>query len=302
MIYLERALHLSSVVEFARWSIATGLSNSLQIGRMRFEDAQDFHVLRALHDRCLSLSKSILILIEEDHPSDVQILERSLIEATVKFLYITGGELDVIERLHEFSTTLSDIQVGEDFQDIDRMANLMRSVLEVVKPGKIRVGREIYDFDGFSGYFENHARLETIASRAKKLDRKFVKGVKSRWNIYELVTSAFSGFPPVFAAEYLNRYMLGSNLTHASMPGLDMAAVEGALSPVSPQERLKYIYSIIDLTLFHNCLRSFLFSSHVKIEVFPSVLNRNLFIEEVSELLHQLPYTNFFIRALLHRA
>ncbi|MFN7180443.1 DUF5677 domain-containing protein [Hyphomonas sp.] len=165
-------------------------------------------VLATLSTTCLSTTGSALLLIEAGRVWDASILQRSVLEGTVRFIYLLHGDGGFDERLDEFSFTLEDIAWF-------RLTQKVRSFLQVLGDKKLD--------DGSQQTLETmqlpDAEYERISQKYPKRDRR---QLEDKWSFGKLLDYLASKdiLPTQAAADLQLRYLKSSQSIHGNPLGL----------------------------------------------------------------------------------
>lgn len=175
---------------------------SESIGR---EHAQ---VLATLSSACLHTTGSALTLLESGRVWDASILQRSVMEGTIRFIYLLHGDGTFQKRIDEFSNTLEDIAWF-------RLTQKVRSFLEVLGDEKLDAGSQ----ETLETMRLPDDEFNSISERYPNRERR---QIEDKWSFGKLLEYLVEKdvLPIKAAADFQLRYLKDSQSIHGNPLGL----------------------------------------------------------------------------------
>jgi hypothetical protein len=160
-------------------------------------------VLKQLPITCHTTSESVLILVANMRLWDTEMLIRSIIEGTFKFLFLSyGTDVEREKKINEFWVELPAIN------NIKR-SNRAKDLLESVEAGKL-------ESDFINSNFIEDVKLdeETVSRLLEKYPRKYRKELEHKWSFSEIIkeltkNDLLKGLNGTF-----HNYGIGSHIIH----------------------------------------------------------------------------------------
>ncbi|MCP1649412.1 DUF5677 domain-containing protein [Pseudomonas nitroreducens] len=163
-------------------------------------------VYAQLYISCHLTSESCLILVQAGKEWDAEIIERALIEGSIKFLYLTTGDKDqIFEKANEF------------WKIMPEMSRLRRSdkIEETIKTSLETPSR------GLTDLILSQSEKEKLR---EKYNKKSIALLNQKWSVTEIIRE-FSKSPRIelnCITALLHNYFISSNLAHMDADGVGM--------------------------------------------------------------------------------
>jgi hypothetical protein len=156
------------------------------------------YVLKQVPISCHLTSESILILVGNLRFWDNEMLLRSLLEGTLKFIYLTIGTNDEREK-----------KINEFWNVLPKINELKRSrrAIELID----HVSTDTNDMNFIRGVVLEDDRINEIE---KMYPRKYRKELEHKWSFSEIVKELSSLETHKFLTGFLHGYGIGSHLIH----------------------------------------------------------------------------------------
>lgn len=231
-------------------------------------------VIAQLFINCHLSSESALILIQHEKEWDAEIIERSLIEGSVKFFYLTTGtEEETKQKAHEYWNIIPDMS---SLRKSDKIAETL-SVIPEPHP------------KGLTDLILSQEEIEELRSLYNK---KQISSLNQKWSVSEIIKefSQSSDQSLQVMVALLHNYMSSSHLAHMDATGVGMvwdqyqrAAVNGRAKSLAHAGRL-----IIDCCTLATTRATFLLrmlnEEKNKSEELKSIYKKfNILVEETEE-------------------
>lgn len=171
-------------------------------------DKAKARVLATLSATCISTSGSALILLETGKVWDAAVLQRGVMEGTIRFLYLLHGDDSLDERFEEFTVTLEDIASLR----LHRKAEVF---LEATKNNQLDSGSQ----KTLEGLLLSESELQKITGAHSKRERRIIN---DRWSFVKLLNYlvAKNVLPADAAEDFQLRYLKSSQSIHGNPLGL----------------------------------------------------------------------------------
>lgn len=171
-------------------------------------DDKKARILVTLSTACISTSGSALNLIETGRVWDAAILQRSVMEGTVRFIYLLQGEGDLDDKFDEFSSALEDIAWL-------RLTRKVHSFLDALGDRKLDEGSQ----KTLESMALHSSEIEQLSEKYNKRDRR---QIEDRWSFGKLLQDLVSAdiLPIQAAADFQLRYLKSSQSIHGNPLGL----------------------------------------------------------------------------------
>jgi hypothetical protein len=197
----ELQLTLNNISNRASFLLRESLDISTPLYKSNVPELVQF-VVSNLFTTCYSTSESALILICRHRLWDAHILYRSLLEGTVKLMFIAhGSEQEVLNKCHEFWHTIPEMKL------ISRHKKALDS---------LSVKKDSSDTDMQKPMENITLTQEYLAELENKYPKKIRKQLEQKWSFSEIVrTLSVSGEPAyeTLISAY-HDYAIGSHLAH----------------------------------------------------------------------------------------
>lgn len=171
-------------------------------------DDKKAKILVTLSTACISTSGSALNLIEIGRVWDAAILQRSVMEGTVRFIYLLQGEGDLDDKFDEFSSALEDIAWL-------RLTRKVHSFLDALGDRKLDEGSQ----KTLESMVLHASEIEQLSEKYNKRDRR---QIENKWSFGKLLQNLVSAdiLPVQVAADFQLRYLKSSQSIHGNPLGL----------------------------------------------------------------------------------
>lgn len=164
--------------------------------------------LATISTTCLSTTGSVLILIERGRVWDADVLQRGVMEGTIRFLYLLHGDGELVDRFHEFNVSL------EDSASL-RLHRRAKIFLKSTTQNSLD--------DGSQKTLESlMLSPEEFQAISKELPKKIRRALEDKWSFGKLLTDlvAKNILPAVTAEDFQLRYLKSSQSIHANPLGI----------------------------------------------------------------------------------
>ena len=164
--------------------------------------------LATISTACLSTTGSALILLETGRVWDAAVLQRGVMEGTIRFLYLLHGDDGLDERLEEFTVSL------EDSASL-RLHRKVEIFLEATTRNSLDVGSQ----KTLESLLLSAEELQTITEKLPKRVRRIIE---DKWSFGKLLGRlvAKNIIHAVTAEDFQLRYLKSSHSIHGNPLGL----------------------------------------------------------------------------------
>ena len=171
-------------------------------------DTKNSKVLATLSTTCLSSTGSALSLVETGRVWDAAILQRSVLEGSIRFIYLLHGEGEFDERFREFAEILEEIAWL-------RLNVRVKAFLDILEEETLDAGSR-RTLDSLTlGETETKALAAKYPSRQRRV-------YEDKWSFSKLLRYlvAKNVLPAAAAADFQLRYLKSSQSIHGNPLGL----------------------------------------------------------------------------------
>lgn len=164
------------------------------------------HALAMLSTACCSASFGQLLLLDCGKLGEAEILGRTVLEGTLKFVYLISEEKEITGRFSEFSTMLFEFAIVKDHFSV-------RSFFDTANPSQDEVTAPLRPM------LLPDSELADFKERFSKADRS---AIEQRWSVPNLIARLSRRQRPgsEMYAGLMRNYIMCSHIAHADYYGL----------------------------------------------------------------------------------
>jgi hypothetical protein len=179
------------------------------------------NLLKQMDFRCKRISYAHLLLLKQGEIGEAQCIERTLIEASCRYLFVLTAGKRARERFNEFTRILPAIAAAKDQVDIERVLD---------SNSLIGIPSLVIGIDVSRGAEQKRVLEDSIGKEGIKI-------IEKDWSIFNVISK---GFPyQDFVPSIIHRYAMSCHVSHADYAGLQISSFL-PLVPGAPSHRAEW--------------------------------------------------------------
>jgi hypothetical protein len=180
---------------------------TVPVVNVKFSTKEEW-IIGSLGTACLRVTGSIFLLLESGREWDAAILDRSLIEGTLKFLFLLSDEGQFKSRMKDYSETQFEISQVKDH-------NKAKEFVECLRAMSAQIPKNVAGMLLEPG---------VLAELLEKYPRKIRQQADARWGVAKLIEYLTSSQLPVadLFPTLLHPYAMSSHVVHMDSIGVEV--------------------------------------------------------------------------------